>query len=120
MSFKLRSGSSSLIVGQAVSWTNGLGPNGYTLLSAERVQAGLGKAYAALVLPYLTGSQPIVAYQYADDPIAYVTVLHVPTIITLLIMLLLGLISAFCVPRLPQGVPRRDFGFVSHLSKCCD
>lgn len=66
---------------------------------------------AAQLLPYLTGSQPIVAYQYSEEVLAYATVLPVPTVLALLAVLLLGFTSAFVVPRLPLNIPRRDFGY---------
>jgi hypothetical protein len=76
----------------------------------EYLEAGLGMADAAQLLPFLTGSQPIVAYQYSDKVLASARVLAVPTFLTLFVILLLGFSAAFLVPRLPLGVPRRDFG----------
>jgi len=105
-----------LICTQAISWTGGFGPKNYTSLSAIYLQTGLANADAAQMLPYLTGSQPVVAYQYTEDVLAYASVLPVPTVLTLITVLLLGFASAFFVPRLPLNIPRRDFGYGLQLS----
>jgi hypothetical protein len=85
-------------------------------LSAIDLQSGLGNADAAQMLPYLTGSQPLVAYQYTEEVLAYASVLPIPTILTLITVLLLGFVSAFFVPRLPLSIPRRDFGYGMQLA----
>lgn len=100
----------------AISWTDGYGPEGYTLLSAERLQASLGKADAAQFLPYLTGSQPVVAYHYTENGVAHAKLLPVPTVLTLTTLWLVGCFCAFFVPRLPLGVPRRDFSLFTWIA----
>ena len=54
-----------------------------------------------------------------DDSVAFATVLPIPTIVTLVAVLLLGYVSALCIPRLPLGVPRRDFGYDFGLLNLC-
>ncbi|KAG9077655.1 hypothetical protein FRC06_008785, partial [Ceratobasidium sp. 370] len=49
-----------------VSFTNGSGPLGYTKLDAARVANMLAKSDSQHLLPYLAGSQPIVARSYPD------------------------------------------------------
>ena len=105
-----------LIRTQAISWTGSFGPKNYTSLSAIYLQTGLGNADASQFLPYLTGSQHVVAYQYTEEVLAYATVLPVPTVLTLLTVLLLGFVSAFLVPRLPLNIPRRDFRYGLQLA----
>lgn len=76
----------------------------------KHLEDSLGMADAANLLPYLTGSQLITAYQYADNTVAIARVLTFPTILTLFVILVLGFSAAFLVPKLPLGIPRRDFG----------
>ncbi|KAG8737957.1 hypothetical protein FRC10_007471 [Ceratobasidium sp. 414] len=49
-----------------VSFTNGSGPLGYTKLDAERVADAIAKSDSQHLLPYLAGSQSIVARSYPD------------------------------------------------------
>ncbi|KAG8714159.1 hypothetical protein FRC08_012299 [Ceratobasidium sp. 394] len=99
-----------------VSFTNGSGPLGYTKLDAARVANALAKSDSQHLLPYLAGSQPIVARSYPDKTVAYTKTSRVSLAILLLMMLLLGYILAIFVPRLPLGLPRRDFGVFSWLA----
>ncbi|QRW13001.1 exonuclease [Ceratobasidium sp. AG-Ba] len=68
------------------------------------------------MLPYLAGSQPIVARYYSDKTVAYVSVSMFWLGILLFNMLLLGYVVTIFVPRLPLGLPRRDFGVFSWLA----
>jgi len=95
-----------------ISWTGSFGATNYTALSASYLEKGLANADAAQLLPYLTGSQPIVAYQYTDEVLAYAAVPPVQTLLTLVFVLSLAYVSALLVPRLPLNIPRRDFGCV--------
>jgi len=99
-----------------ISWTDGNGPWNYTTLSADYITNALGKADAAQLLPYLIGSQPILAYQYPDTTLASAELLLWPTIGTLMVTLFLGFSAAFLVPRLPLSIPRRDFGVFTWLA----
>ncbi|KAG8724011.1 hypothetical protein FRC09_000819 [Ceratobasidium sp. 395] len=99
-----------------VSFTDGSGPLGYTKLDAARVANTLAKSDSQHLLPYLAGSQPIVARSYPDKTVAYIHISQLWLAILLLIMLLLGYIVAIFVPRLPLGLPRRDFGVFSWLA----
>ncbi|QRV98444.1 exonuclease domain protein [Ceratobasidium sp. AG-Ba] len=99
-----------------VSFTNGSGPLGYTKLDPMRVANALAKSDSQHLLPYLAGSQPIVARSYPDKTVAYIKISQLWLAILLLIMLLLGYIVAIFVPRLPLGLPRRDFGVFSWLA----
>ncbi|CAE6334687.1 unnamed protein product [Rhizoctonia solani] len=99
-----------------VSFTNGTGPLGYTKLDPERVANAIAKSDAQHLLPYLAGSQPILARNYPDKTVAYIRISKLGLGISLLVMLLLGYIVAIFVPRLPLGLPRRDFGVYSWLA----
>ncbi|KAG8687284.1 hypothetical protein FRC08_012066 [Ceratobasidium sp. 394] len=99
-----------------VSFTNGSGPLGYTKLDASRVANTLAKSDSQHLLPYLAGSQPIVARAYLDKTVAYIKISQLWLAVLLLIMLFLGYIVAIFVPRLPLGLPRRDFGVFSWLA----
>ncbi|CAE6446357.1 unnamed protein product [Rhizoctonia solani] len=50
-----------------VSFTGGFGPDNYTKLLAAELQDALADADSQHLLPYLVGSQPIVARGYTDD-----------------------------------------------------
>lgn len=95
---------------QSISWTNGVGPRNYTSLSTEFLSKSLGKADAAQMLPYLVGSQPILTFEYKERTLASAAVFVGPTIAVCAAILALGFAAAFLVPRLPLGIPRRDFG----------
>ncbi|KAG9122747.1 hypothetical protein FRC07_000744, partial [Ceratobasidium sp. 392] len=99
-----------------VSFTNGSGPLGYTKLDAARVANALAKSDSQHLLPYLAGSQPIAARNYPDKTVAYTKTSGVSLAMLLLFMLLLGYMVAIFVPRLPLGLPRRDFGVFSWLA----
>ncbi|CAE6457559.1 unnamed protein product [Rhizoctonia solani] len=99
-----------------VSFTNGTGPRGYTKLDPERVANAIAKSDAQHLLPYLAGSQPILARTYPDKTVAYIRISKLGLGISLLVMLILGYIVAIFVPRLPLGLPRRDFGVYSWLA----
>ncbi|QRW13002.1 hypothetical protein RhiLY_12001 [Ceratobasidium sp. AG-Ba] len=99
-----------------VSFTNGSGPLGYTKLDPTRLAMSIAKSDSQHLLPYLAGSQPIVARSYPDKTVAYVKISQLWLGILLLIMLTLGYIAAIFVPRLPLGLPKRDFGVFSWLA----
>ncbi|CAE6484465.1 unnamed protein product, partial [Rhizoctonia solani] len=97
-----------------VSFTNGTGPLGYTRLDPERVASAIAKSdsqHMAKKLPYLAGTQPVLARSYPDKTVAYIRISKPSLGITLL-----GYIVAIFVPRLPLGLPRRDFGVYSWLA----
>lgn len=99
-----------------VSFTGGTEPSEYTKLKSLELQDVLGDTDAQHLLPYLVGSQRIVAHTYLDKTVAYAKVYLVGLIISLIGVLLLGFIVAIFVPRLPLGLPRRDFGVFSWLA----
>ncbi|KAG8739102.1 hypothetical protein FRC10_006142 [Ceratobasidium sp. 414] len=99
-----------------VSFTNGSEAYGYTKLDPVRTAAAIATADSQNLLPYLAGSQPIVARLYPDKTVAYVKVSKLRLGVLLLNMLLLGYGIAIFVPRLPLGLPRRDFGVFSWLA----
>ncbi|CAE6440486.1 unnamed protein product [Rhizoctonia solani] len=99
-----------------VSFTNGTGPLGYTKLDPERVANAIAKSDSQHLLPYLAGTQPVLARSYPDKTVAYIRISKLWLGISLLVMLLLGYIVAIFVPRLPLGLPRRDFGVYSWLA----
>ena len=101
---------------QGVSFTNGVGPLGYTELSPDRVAVIRGRVSAANLLPYLAGSAPVVAQSYPDQTLAYVTFVRWQLIGLLVIVLILGIIGELFVPKLPHNMPRRGFGMYSWLA----
>jgi hypothetical protein len=99
-----------------VSFTSGSGPNGYSRLSPSHLGASLGQADAVGLLPYLVGSQPIVAIAYRDRTLAFAQASPKFLIPFLVAVLIVGFIATFFVPKLPFGLPRRDFGVYSWLA----
>jgi len=99
-----------------VSFTSGNGPNGYTSLNTSMYAAARAAADATNVLPFLAGTKQIVGRRYADLILANASVNTIFAIIALGVILLVGIVSASCVPRLPFGVPQRGFDLLSWLS----
>ncbi|KAJ1308925.1 hypothetical protein OPQ81_004610 [Rhizoctonia solani] len=99
-----------------VSFTGNSGPGDYTKLVAAELQDVLGDVDCQHLLPYLVGSQSIVAHVYPDKTLAYTKVYLVWLIVSLIVVLVLGFIVAIFVPRLPLGLPRRDFGVFSWIA----
>ncbi|KAF8811878.1 hypothetical protein BYT27DRAFT_7088549 [Phlegmacium glaucopus] len=99
-----------------VSFTGGHGANGYTQLSAEFYGKARALADGSNVLPYFVGSALTLARSYPDSVIAKIVISNVGIAITLAVVLLMGLISAFFVPKLPMDAPRRGFDLYSWMS----
>ncbi|KAG8757839.1 hypothetical protein FRC14_001371 [Serendipita sp. 396] len=99
-----------------ISWTGETGPKNYTTLSMKDLQVGLGMADASQILPYLVGSQPVLAYRYKDITLASASIFSRATFATLAFILSLGCIATVFVPRLPLGIPRRDFSVFTWLA----
>jgi len=99
-----------------VSFTDGVGPSGYTELSPDRLANILGGFDAAYALPYLVGSAPVVAQQYEDETVAYVAYEMWQLIALLAFLWILGIVGELFVPALPHQVPRREFGAYSWLA----
>ncbi|CAE6465347.1 unnamed protein product [Rhizoctonia solani] len=99
-----------------VSFTGNTEPGNYTKLVAAELQDVLGDVDCQHLLPYLVGSRPIVAHMYPDKTLAYTKIYLVWLIVTLIVVLLLGFVVAIFVPRLPLGLPRRDFGVFSWIA----
>jgi hypothetical protein len=55
---------------QAVSFTDGDGPFGYTQLRPELIANTIGAADAGNLLPYLVGSARIAAHVYSDETLS--------------------------------------------------
>lgn len=101
---------------QLTSLTDGVGSFGYTQLSADRYAKARALADASNCLPYFAGSGFILARRYPDSVITKTVISNISMAITLVVVLLVGMISAFFVPRLPMGVPRRGFDLYSWIS----
>ncbi|KAG9078966.1 hypothetical protein FRC06_008026 [Ceratobasidium sp. 370] len=99
-----------------VSFAGGTEPDGYSYIKSAELEDVLGDVDSQHLLPYLVGSQAIVGHLYPDKTVAYVKVFIVWLIVALLVVLTLGFVVAIFVPRLPLGLPRRDFGVFSWLA----
>jgi len=100
----------------SVLLTTGSGTQGYTTLTPANLEATTASIHASNLLPYLTGSAPLLAYGYPNQTLAYTHVEGWWLFAMLLLVLLLGYAAAFFVPSLPLGMPRRDFGILSLLT----
>jgi len=100
----------------AVSFTGNVGPNNYSELSPRFYADVRGKADASYVLPFLSGSRPVVVRAYKDAVLASAS--FNPYILdgVLGIALLLGALAGLFVPALPFDVPRRGFGLFSWVA----
>ena len=101
---------------QAVSFTDGAGPEGYIELSPDRFAVIRARVDAANVLPFLAGSGYIVAQSYPDQTLAYVRYIQWQLIGLPMLVLLLGVFGELFVPKLPLDIPRRGFGVYSWLA----
>ena len=99
-----------------VSFTGNVGPEGYTELSPQFYADVRGKADASNVLPFLSGTQPIVVRAYKDVVLASAS--FQPGLLTGVLggALLLGALAGFFVPALPFDIPRRGFGLFSWVA----
>ena len=101
---------------QLISFTSGNGPYGYTALSEVYYAKARALADAGNVLPYFAGSGLVVARSYQDQVVTSPVINVIPACMTILAVLLMGLVSALFIPRLPLDVPRRGFDLYSWLS----
>ncbi|KAK1220247.1 hypothetical protein PQX77_016983 [Marasmius sp. AFHP31] len=99
-----------------VSYTGGTGPSDYTELSPEFFAKAKAKADSANMLPYLAGSGDAVAWAFQDQVLASARLEKVLAGGLLAIILGMGLIAGFFVPKLPMDVPRRSFTLYSWLT----
>ncbi|KAL0961471.1 hypothetical protein HGRIS_006415 [Hohenbuehelia grisea] len=99
-----------------ISFTNGLGPQGYTELSETIFARARALADATNVLPYFAGTGDILARSYADRVIADASFSHIWLATFTASVLVLGIIAGLCVPRLPLGARRRGFELYSWVA----
>ena len=88
-----------------VLFTGNTGPEGYTELSPQIYADVRGKVDASNVLPYLSGTRPIVVRAYEDVVLASAS--FKPAILcgVLGTALLLGVLAGLSVPALPFDIP---------------
>ncbi|KAF7313376.1 hypothetical protein HMN09_00493300 [Mycena chlorophos] len=99
-----------------VSFTGGDGPYGYLELSAPYFAQARARADATNLLSYLAGSAPSLARSYPDRVTSYAVLSTVEAAVVFAVLLVLGLLAGFFVPRLPLAIPRRGFGLYSWLA----
>ncbi|KDQ10132.1 hypothetical protein BOTBODRAFT_502234 [Botryobasidium botryosum FD-172 SS1] len=99
-----------------VDFTGGSGAYGYTQLSPSHLASVIGAWDSARALPYLVGSAQVLAHAYEDIVLSIGSVHLIFLGAILAGTLVIGLAAAMFVPRLPMGVPRRDFGVFSSIS----
>ena len=99
-----------------VSFTGNTGPQGYTELSPEFYADVRGKADASNLLPFLSGTHPIVVRAYQDVVLASASFQPAVLAGVLSGTLLLGALAGFFVPALPFDIPRRGFGLFSWVA----
>ena len=99
-----------------VSFTGNVGPEGYTELSPQFYADARGKADASNVLPFLSGTRPIVVRAYKDKVLASASFRPRILVGVLGCTLLLGALAGFFVPALPFDIPRRGFGLFTWVA----
>ena len=99
-----------------VSFTGNFGPKDYTELSAQIYADVRGKVDASNVLPYLSGTRPIVVRAYKDVVLASASFKLAILCGVLGTALLLGVLAGLFVPALPFDIPRRGFGLFSWVA----
>jgi len=99
-----------------VSFTGNTGLDGYTELSPQIYADVRGKIDASNVLPFLSGTRPVVVRAYKDEFLASASFDRCTLGGVLGIVLLLGSLAGLFVPALPLGVPRRGFGLFSWVA----
>ncbi|CAE6338438.1 unnamed protein product [Rhizoctonia solani] len=99
-----------------VAFGGGNSPTEYTKLNAENIAKVFANSDSQHLLPYLVGSQPVLAHVYPDKTVAYTYVYTVWLAIILAVVLVNGIIVSVFVPRLPLGLSRRDIGVTSWLA----
>ncbi|KAF9464264.1 hypothetical protein BDZ94DRAFT_1256702 [Collybia nuda] len=67
------------------------------------------------MLPYLVGSRDAIARCYPDRALTSAHMSNLPISMYFLFIMVLGLIAGFFVPRLPLGIPRRDFELCARI-----
>jgi len=99
-----------------VSFTGNIGSRDYTELSPQFYADVRGKVSASSVLPFLSGTGPIVVRAYKDEVLASAS--FDPHVLcgVLGIALVLGALAGLFVPALPFDIPRRGFGLFSWVA----
>ncbi|KDQ11371.1 hypothetical protein BOTBODRAFT_189910 [Botryobasidium botryosum FD-172 SS1] len=92
------------------------GPNGYTRLSPSSMETVIGGWDSSRALPYLIGTRYITAETRDDRIIGSGTVNKLYLGLVLGLTLLVGIIADVSIPRLPGGIPLRDFGALSAIT----
>ena len=99
-----------------VSFTGNIGPKAYTELSPQIYANVRAKIDASNVLPFLSGTGPIVVRAYKDEDLASASFNPYILCGVLGIALVLGVLAGLFVPALPFDIPRRGFGLFSWLA----
>ncbi|ELU35873.1 hypothetical protein AG1IA_10097 [Rhizoctonia solani AG-1 IA] len=105
-----------------VAFGGGNSPTEYTQLNAEniaRVMANSDSQHLvrnSSVLPYLVGSQLVLAHVYRDKTVAHTLIYTTWLAIILAVVLVNGIVVSVFVPRLPLGLSRRYIGVNSWLA----
>jgi len=99
-----------------VSFTGNIGSEDYTELSPQFYADVRGKIDASNLLPFLSGTRPIVVRAYKDEVIASASFDPYVLCGVLGIALLLGSLAGLFVPALPLDIPRRGFGLFSWVA----
>ncbi|QRV94671.1 transmembrane protein [Ceratobasidium sp. AG-Ba] len=101
-----------------VAFGGGMAPTEYTRLSPVNIARILSDSDSQHLtqLPYLVGTQPIIAYVFPDKTVAYTHVYITWLVVTLGSVLFAGIVASLFVPRLPLGVSHKDIGVSSWLA----
>lgn len=99
-----------------VFFTEGQGPLGYRELSAPYFAQARGLADASNILPYFAGTGDILTRRYQDLVLSSTSINPIYMGTYLGLILILGVIAGFFVPKLPLNVPHRGFEVYSWIA----
>ncbi|QRW22058.1 transmembrane protein [Rhizoctonia solani] len=102
--------------GRVVAFGGGNSPTEYTQLNAENIARVMANSDSQHLLPYLVGSQLVLAHVYRDKTVAHTLIYTTWLAIILAVVLVNGIVVSVFVPRLPLGLSRRDIGVNSWLA----
>ncbi|KAF8750518.1 hypothetical protein RHS01_09316 [Rhizoctonia solani] len=102
--------------GRVVAFGGGNSPTEYTQLNAENIARVMANSDSQHLLPYLVGSQLVLAHVYRDKTVAHTLIYTTWLAIILAVVLVNGIVVSVFVPRLPLGLSRRYIGVNSWLA----
>ncbi|KAG5651676.1 hypothetical protein H0H81_007837 [Sphagnurus paluster] len=99
-----------------LSFTSGRGSLGYTELSPSMFAESRGLSDGSNLLPYFAGTGQMLARRYNDRVLSNAYARPIYAALYLAFIMILGLVVGLFVPKLPLGVPHRDFNMYTWMA----